>query len=77
MNNSPNRVCESLGFPFPGIKRRRDWTKKKLLEEINRLVNEGHAINFQAVQSEYQALIHQARKFFGSWNKACAAAGGV
>jgi hypothetical protein len=66
---------ESLGIPYPGIKKRRDWTKKLLLSEVRRWHAEGHRLNYQAVQSEYQALIHQARKFFGSWDRTLAAAG--
>ena len=66
---------ESLGLPFPGIRKRRDWTKQKLLEEIRRWKAEGHRLNYRAVKSEYQALIHQARKFFRSWDRARAAAG--
>jgi len=27
---------ESLGIPYPGIKRYRDWTERKLLEAIRR-----------------------------------------
>jgi len=66
---------DSLGIPYPGIKKRRDWTREKLLEEIRRWQAEGHQLNYKAVQEEYQALIHQARKFFGSWDRARAAAG--
>jgi hypothetical protein len=66
---------ESLGIPYPGIKRRRDWTKEKLLDEIRRWHAEGHALNYQAVYNEYQALIHQARKFCGNWDRARAEAG--
>jgi hypothetical protein len=66
---------ESLGLPYPGIKKCRDWTKKKLLEEIRRWKRAGHRLNYRAVKSEYQALIHQARKYYGSWDRARAAAG--
>lgn len=65
---------ESVGVPYPGIKKRRDWTKQKLCDEIRRWKAEGHRLNYRAVKLEYQALIHQARKFFGSWDRACAAA---
>lgn len=65
---------ESLGVPYPGIKKRRDWTKEKLLEEIRRRKAQGQRLNYRAVASEHQALIHQARKFFGSWHRARSAA---
>lgn len=66
---------ESLGIPYPGVKKRRDWTAQKVLEEIRRLYTAGHRLNYHAVQDAYVALIHQARKYFGSWDGACAAAG--
>lgn len=68
---------ESLGIPYPGIRKCRDWTKVKLLEEIREWKAEGHRLNYRAVASKYQALIHQARKFFGSWDRARAAAEAV
>jgi hypothetical protein len=64
---------ESLGIPYPGVKKRLDWTEQKLLDEIRRWQAEGHRLNYKAVHCEYQALIHQARKFFGSWDRARAA----
>jgi hypothetical protein len=66
---------ESLGIPYPGIKKRRDWTRAKVLSEIRRWKAEGHPLGYKRVQQGYQALLHQARKFFGSWDSACAAAG--
>jgi hypothetical protein len=66
---------ESLGVPYPGIKKRRDWTKAKVLSEIRRWDTEGHPLNHRAVADTYAALVHQARKFFGSWARARAKAG--
>lgn len=66
---------ESLGIPYPGVKKRRDWTEAKVLSEIRRWKAEGHPLGYKRVQQSYQALLHQARKFFGSWDEACAAAG--
>src|SRR5262249_60874334 len=66
---------ESFGIPYPGTKRRKDWTRANLLKEIRRWRRAGHRLNYRAVADSYQALIHQARKFFGSWDKARAAAG--
>jgi len=66
---------ESLDIPYPGIKKRRDWTQATLLSEIRRWQADGHPLNYRAVKDDYQALIHQARKFYGSWDAACAAAG--
>jgi hypothetical protein len=32
-------------------------------------------MGYKAVQAVYQALIHQGKKFFGSWDEALIAAG--
>jgi hypothetical protein len=66
---------EALGIPYPGVKKRLDWTKALLLSEIRRWKEEGRRLNYRAVADISQAPIHQARKFFGSWDAACAAAG--
>ncbi len=66
---------ESLGIPYPGIKKRRDWTEAKVRSEIRRWKAQGRPLNYRAVKDRYQALIHQARKFFGSWDRARAEAG--
>jgi hypothetical protein len=66
---------ESLGIPYPGVKKRRDWSKKVLLSEIRRWKAERRRLNYRAVRYEYQALILQARKYYGSWDRARAAAG--
>ena len=63
------------GAPYPGIKKRLDWTKDKVLAEIRRLKAEGQPLNSRAVAARGQAVIKQARKFFGSWDAARAAAG--
>ena len=65
---------ESLGIPYPGIKKRRDWTREKVLAEIRERAKSGRPMNYKAVQREYQALVQQAKKFFGTWDAARAAA---
>jgi hypothetical protein len=67
-------LLESLGIAYPGIKKRRDWTKSKLLKEMRSWKAQGHRMNYRAVKNDYQALIQQARKFYGSWDRARAAA---
>ena len=66
---------ESFGIPYPGVKKRRDWSKETLLDEIRRWAAEGHRTNRRTVARDYQALIHQGVKRFGSWDAARAAAG--
>jgi hypothetical protein len=65
---------ESLGIPYPGIKKRRDWTESKVLAEIRRWKEGGHTLRQAEVKRHYQALLHQARKFFGSWDGTLAVA---
>src|SRR5262249_40008658 len=65
---------ESLGIRYPGVKKRRDWTKQKICEEITLLKKQGHAMNFCAINRSYVALIHQAWKYYGAWDRARAAA---
>ena len=63
------------GRPYPGDKKRWDWTEEKLLTEIRRLRAEKNPLTYRAVAACSQSYIHQARRFFGSWDAARAAAG--
>jgi hypothetical protein len=65
---------ESLGIPYPGVVKKLDWTRRSVLQEIRRLKAEGHPMNLSAVKRSYVALVHQVRKFYGSWDRARAAA---
>lgn len=66
---------ESLGIPYPGVKKR-SWTDAMVLAELRRLQRAGHPLNMQAVvESQGQALKHQAETRFGSWDGALRAAG--
>ena len=66
---------ESFGIPYPGIKKRRDWSRELVLEEIRRWAAEGHRTNRKSVSREFQALVHQGLKYFDSWDAARVAAG--
>jgi hypothetical protein len=67
---------ESFGVTYPGFRPRRSfWTKEKLIDEIRRWAAEGHRTNVKSVSREYQSLLHQARKYYKSWDTARAAAG--
>jgi hypothetical protein len=68
-------VEEVTELPYPGIKKRRDWTKDEVLSEIRRMKTEQKSMNYRAVAARGQAIIYQSRKFFGSWDAARAAAG--
>jgi hypothetical protein len=66
---------ESLGIAYPGVKQRHDWSREAVLAEIRTWQAAGHRTNATTIAREYQALLHQARKYFKSWDRACAAAG--
>ncbi len=66
---------ESFGVSYPGVKKRRDWTKENVLEEIRRRRSDGNAMHYKAVKRSHEALLQQAKKFYGSWDAARAAAG--
>jgi hypothetical protein len=66
---------ESLGIPYPGGIRRLDWSREAVLAAIRRRRREGLPLNSVAVREESQALTHQARIRFGSWDAALQAAG--
>lgn len=68
---------ESFGVPYPGVKKRRDWTKAKVLSEIRAQKAKGQPLNYRAIKQDYQALLHQGKKFFGSWDRALRAAGAL
>jgi hypothetical protein len=65
---------ESLGIEYTG-KRSRDWTDEAVIREIRRRRRGGQPLNLKAVEREGQAVIHQARVRFGSWDGALRAAG--
>jgi hypothetical protein len=72
----PEFVEEVTGQPYAGIKKRRDWTRKKVIAEIRRLKAQGNSLNYKAVvRAAGQGIIKQAKKFFGSWPAACAVVG--
>lgn len=67
---------ESLGIAYQGRVRRTDWTDDLVIKEIKARYRRRRPMNLQAVMSDAgQALTHQARKHFGSWDAALEAAG--
>ncbi len=75
LKSSWTDYIESFGVPYPGIKKRRDWSKDLVLSEIQRWAAEGHRTNRKSLAREYQALLQQGLKYFGSWDAARLAAG--
>ena len=67
---------ESLGIPYPGVRKRLDWTDETVVAEIRDLRRRGQPLNVRAVRDAgCEALAQQARKRFGSWDEALRAAG--
>ncbi|MDX2226797.1 MAG: hypothetical protein SFY92_06890 [Verrucomicrobiae bacterium] len=60
------------GIEYESIRKRRRWTKDKVLQEIRRLHTEGQCVSSRMVRSRYPSLYSAACKtaFFGSWSKA-------
>ena len=66
---------ESLGVPYPGGRKRMNWSDDAVLEAILDRQRRNLAMNAGAVKGDHQALHHQARNRFGSWDHAVRAAG--
>jgi hypothetical protein len=66
---------QSMGIPDPGPRRRRGWTDAAVLEAIRARRRRGLPLHRDGVAAESQALTHQARQRFGSWDAALEAAG--
>jgi len=54
---------------------RTTWTQQSVLEAIRQRDASGLPINYQAVVNDDEKLTGAARRYFGSWNAALAAAG--
>lgn len=61
---------ESLGIPYPGVRKRWDWTDAGVLAGIRARRRHGLPLNWKAVAADGQGLTHQARQRFGSWDAA-------
>lgn len=67
---------ESIGIPYPGPRKRLDWSDKGVLGEIRRRRRQGLPLNAEAVVRDVgQSLVQQARKRLGGWDEALKAAG--
>lgn len=67
---------ESLGIPYPGRRKRRDWSDDAVLRAIRSRHRRGLPLNPESVVRDLgQGLGKQARMRFGSWEAAVRAAG--
>jgi hypothetical protein len=55
----------------------RHWTKRRIIEEIQRIGREGQDLSQKAVMRSHGALLSAAKssRYFGTWRKAIEAAG--
>jgi len=51
------------------------WTKERVIQEIRRRSDNRHSLKYNAARGENAALVAAARRHFGSWGQALAAAG--
>jgi len=71
-----SEYIDSLGIPYPGQRKRFDWSDGAVLAAIRQRRRHGVPLNAKAVVRESgQALVLQARRRFGSWDGALRAAG--
>jgi len=70
-------ACRAAGIDVerPKVGGPTKWTRELVLRELRRWTQEGHPVNYNAVDRDYCSLAIYARKFFGSWDAACIAAG--
>lgn len=66
---------DSLGITYPGVVKRRDWMDATVLRAIRARKRAGKGLTSSAVKDEHQALWHQGRNRFGSWDAALEAVG--
>lgn len=70
-------ALEAAGLDYHRIRRRRRWTRGKILERIRHIYREGGALNWSTAKREQSALLAAASsdRHFGSWQAAVEAAG--
>jgi hypothetical protein len=59
----------------PQRRKNRKWSAKCVIEQIRCRLRAGKSLNRKAVEREQSSLIYAAKKYFGSWRLALAAAG--
>lgn len=76
-NDYPTSPAEALAVSAEGIVivPRRTWSQDAVVSAIQRRYDQGLPCNYQAVVREEEALSGAARRYFGNWAAALAAAG--
>jgi len=72
------KAIVAAGFdPKEVCRRKRKWTRERILEEIRRLYKQGEDLSHSAAKRNHQYLVVVAidDRFFGSWRNAIEAAG--
>ena len=68
-------AIEGCGLDYDKIRKYRRWSKKKVIDEIQRLKAEKQSLNSKNIQEEQRPLYQAALRRFKSWGKALEAAG--
>jgi hypothetical protein len=68
-------AIEACGLDYEKIRKYRQWSKTKIIDEIKRLHKESEPLNSINVQKKHKPLYMAAVKRFKSWGKAVKTAG--
>ena len=56
-------------------KHKRKWDQQRIIDHIHRRQQEGKPLHYKAIRRDDGGLLHAAKRYFGGWNQALAAAG--
>lgn len=65
-------ACKELGIQ---IQARIRWDKDKVIEEINRMHEDGESLHSRNMQKTWNALLKAGKRYYGSWEEAVSVAG--
>jgi hypothetical protein len=71
-------AVEAAGISYDSVRKYKDWSKKRIVETIQKLQSEGVDLSFRSMMlSKYAPMVYAAIRanHFGSWKNALAAAG--
>ncbi|MCX6358438.1 MAG: hypothetical protein NT029_01425 [Armatimonadetes bacterium] len=68
-------AIRAAGIEYAGVRRYRRWDEIAIVEQLRKMFAAGVELNAKAVEASDVALITAARRRFGSWQSALAAAG--
>ncbi len=69
------QAISAAGLDYGQIRRKRRWNKKTVIARIQELKAAGAPLHVSAIERAGGGLVAAAVSYFGSWRKACEAAG--